>query len=58
MIDTSADLQRQRPSEAVSRKRFHRPPELEGKFKAKTDFVKYFKEGVSVIFKLSSNRPV
>jgi hypothetical protein len=31
----------------ISRKRYHRPHELEGKFKAKSDFVKYFKEAVS-----------
>ena len=58
MIDTSADLQRQRPAEPASRKRFFRPPELEGKFKAKTDFIKYFKEGVSASFIIMSNHPV
>jgi hypothetical protein len=40
----------------LSRKRFHRPHELEGRFKAKSDFVKYFKESVSALLRAPHNR--
>ena len=37
------------PAANQSRKQYHRPHELEGKFKSKMDFIKYFKEAVSAL---------
>ena len=55
MNSANHDLERSQIDAGASRKRFHRPHELEGKFKAKSDFVKYFKEGVSAVLSLMSN---
>ena len=55
MNSANHDLERSQIDAGPSRKRFHRPHELEGKFKAKSDFVKYFKEGVSAVLSLMSN---